>query len=400
MSELKKRMIAGKKLDLLNYVRLHEPVSRTDICNNTSLSKPTVSRITDELVKKNLLIEITTSSMNTNIGRKPVLLRINEEAFYCIGLDIERTYIKGSILDINRNIVARKEYSIKYIKDEEEFKHSIKIVIEELIIQSNIDIDLILGIGIGVPCIVDYNKGILMDYYINKIPMKIMLKKYLEDSFSIPVYIDNNANICVLGEYWYGYGKGYQNIIYVMCNQGVGSGVIVEGNILRGKNSVAGEIGHQKVVQDGRICSCGRKGCLEAYCSTVAICKSVKDRLSKGEKSVIRKYIDNDYSKITYELINICAFNGDDLCKDVIDKADRILGIGISNIINILNPEIIIFSGELFRYRDDVIEMVKRYTREQLFSLIGEDTIFAYRKDEDILSGVSAAAMVFKNIFE
>ncbi|GKX32260.1 transcriptional regulator [Vallitalea longa] len=401
MYMINNKNLSGNKMILLNYVRINELVSRTDICNNTLLSKPTVSRITDELVKNNLLIEVADSYVtNANIGRKPILLKINPKAFYCVGIDIERTSIKGAVLDINRNIITRKEESIKYIKDDNEFMKDVKNVIEKLVIQSKINKQLILGIGISVPCTVDYNTGKLIDYSLNSIPKEIHLKKYLEDKLSIPVYIDNNANIRVLGEYWYGFGRGYKNIIYIMCNHGVGSGIIVEGNILRGKNSVAGEIGHQKIDKNGRTCTCGKKGCLEAYCGTEAICMNVKDELSKGMSSEIRDYICEDYRKITFELINKCASNKDNLCSNILDKAEQTLGIGIANLINILNPEIIICSGEFFKYREDVMERVKEHTKEQLFNLMGDDTRFAYRKDEDILSGVSPAALVFKNTFD
>lgn len=400
MYKINNKSVDGNKMTLLNYVRVNEPVSRTDICNNTSLSKPTVSRITEELVKNDLLIEYNESvSTNSSIGRKPVLLTINPKAFYSVGIDIERTSIKGSVVDINRNIIARKEQSIRYIKNENEFMDNVKNVIEKLILESKVNDDCILGIGISVPCTVNYNKGVLIDYDINSIPKEINLKKYLEDNLSIPVYIDNNANIRVLGEYWYGLGKGYENIIYIMCNHGVGSGIIVEGNILRGKNSVAGEIGHQKIEKNGRTCTCGKKGCLEAYCGTQSICMTVKDKLNKGERSLITDYIHEDDNKITFELINKCASNNDNLCKDVLKQAKQTLGMGISNLINILNPEIIICSGEFFKYRENVLMRVEKYTKEQLFNLMGDDTVFAYRKHEDILTGVSAAALVFKNTF-
>ncbi|GMQ59042.1 ROK family transcriptional regulator [Vallitalea sediminicola] len=400
MVAINNKSIDGNRKILLNYIRENEPVSRTDACNNTSLSKPTVSRIVDELVKSDILIETGEAGTdNTTVGRKPVLLKVNEEAFYCIGLDITRTCIKGAILDINRNIIARKEESLRYIKEEKEFLGNVEKIIETLISQSGLSEDKILGIGIGVPCTVDYNTGILIDFNINRQPKKINLKKYLEGIFSLPVYIDNNANICVLDEYWYGYGKGYKNIIYIICNHGVGSGIIVEGNILRGKNSVAGEIGHQKIEQNGRICTCGKKGCLEAYCGTEAVETTVKDELNKGSKSIITDYVEEDCNQITFELINKCASNNDYLCSCVLDKAEKALGLGISNLINILNPDIIILSGEFFRYRDNVTDRIKMYAKEQLFNLVGDDTVFVHREDADILSGVSAATLVYKDIF-
>lgn len=398
--KINNKSIDGNRKVLLNYIRENEPVSRTDVWNNTALSKPTVTRIVDELIKSDILLETGEAGTdNTTVGRKPILLKVNPKAFYCIGLDITRTLIKGSILDINRNIIARKEESVRYIKEEKEFLDNVKTVIEKLISQSGLDEDKILGIGIGVPCTVDYKTGILMDYNINKEPRQINLKEYLEEIFKLPVFIDNNANISVLGEYWYGYGKGYRNIIYIMCNQGVGSGIIVEGNILRGKNSVAGEIGHQKIEQDGRLCTCGKKGCLEAYCGTEAIETEVKDELTRGSKSIITDYIGEDYDQITFELINKCASNNDKLCSNVLDKAEKTLGLGVSNIINILNPDMVILSGEFFRYRDNITDRIELYAKDQLFNLVGEDTLFVHTQDADIVNGVSAGTLVYKDIF-
>lgn len=397
MITVNNKSIIGNRKILLNYIRVNEPVSRTDVYQNTPLSKPTVSRIVDDLVKSNILMEIGVDQ--TAVGRKPISLKVNPKAFYCIGLNITRKYVKGAILDIDRNIAARKEESIRYVKDEKELLEVVKKVIEKLISHSELSIHNIIGIGIGVPCIVDYETGSLVDFDLKKDLRVVQLKQYLEEAFSLPVYMDNNANTRVMGEYWYGYGKGHKNIIYAMCNDGIGSGIIAEGNILRGKNSVAGEIGHQKVEINGRSCTCGKKGCLEAYCSTDAVEATVKDELKKGTRSIITDYINEDFDSITFELISKCTSDMDTLCSDIIDKAEKILGLGIANIINILNPDIIIFSGEFFKYREGVLDRVKAYASELVIHSVGEDTIFIHREAEDILGEASAATLVYKDIF-
>lgn len=383
---------------IINYIRLNGPVSRTDIFANTPISKATVTRIVEELVKDDIVVEVGVE--NTEIGRKPVYLKINPKAYCCIGIDLKRRSIKVAAFDLDRNVLCKSKESLKYITTEQELLQAIQKVINSILETMHLNKDKIIGIGIGAPGIVDFKEGILVNFNKKHRLVNIKLKQFLENKFNIPVYIDNNPNTKVLGEYWHRNRSNYESIVYVVCNDGIGSGIIVDGHVLRGKNNSAGEIGHVKVIIDGKQCGCGKCGCLEAYCSTDEIEKEVIGELEKGNKSLVTDYIGQQFEKITYELISKCTGLGDEVCSRVIDKAQKILGISISNIINLINPDIIILAGEFFEYDRRSVENVKNYAmKEVLIDSVGDDIQFIHRKLEDEFNEIGAATLVYNTIF-
>lgn len=387
------------KLKILNFIRLNSPVSRTDIYERTEISKPTVTRIIEDLIKKGLITEIGTAE--SNAGRKPVNLVLVEDAFYCIGVNISRHTLSASLVNLGMKIVKTNTLSIKNIKDTNSFLNIVYNTIRELIDSSKIPHSKILGLGIGVPGVVDFQKGIIKHLSISHTLQEVPLGSYLENLLELKVLVDNNANTRALGEYWYGLGTGYKNIVYLACNEGIGSGIIVEGNILRGKNNITSGLGHMIVKIDGAKCNCGGSGCIEAYSSIEAIESAAKEAVLRGSNSLLLPKIGSveNIDKIDFSLIAKCADNGDDLCTKILWEAASVLGAGVANLIGIFNPEIIIFSGSVFDKSSYFYDLVKQSTRQKLFNPLAQDILFTQRKTGDILYGIGAATMIFKEFF-
>lgn len=389
------------KIKIINYIRIKGATSRTDIYKDTAISKPTVTRIIDQLLQEGLVIETGIGDGEAEVGRKPVQIEINSSAYYCIGINISHNHLRASIVDLAMNIVGKKTIRIMEITEVNEFKETVLNCIMELLADfKDIEKNKILGIGIGVPGSVDYDKGIILAFASKPNIINVDLKNYIEKKLGLQVFIDNNANTRALGEYWYGYGANFKNIIFAVCSEGIGSGIIADGNILRGKHNVTGEFGHMCISIGGRKCSCGKYGCVEAYCSLDAIENTTKDALKKGRKSLLVDLVKGDIDAIDYKLVCKCADSGDLLSKERLDEAACFLSAGLANTIQIINPEIVILSGELFDASNYFYELVKEYTKEKLSNSLTQDVIFVNRKVRDNLYETGAATLVYKWFFK
>lgn len=389
------------KTRILNYIRINKAVSRTDICKNTNISKPTVTRVVEQLLNEGLVIESDVVTAESEVGRKPVNIKINPSARYCIGINISKKNIRASVIDLSMNIVLKKTTSIRDVTEVDDFNNTVLNCINGLLDSvKNIDRSKILGIGIGVPGNVDYNRGVIVEFASKPNIVNVKLKEYIEERLNLKVFIDNNAKTRALGEYWYGYGIGYKNIIFVVCSEGIGSGIIADGNILRGKNNETGEFGHMNVKIDGKKCNCGKYGCVEAYCTLESIENTVKSFLKQGRKSVLNELVHGNIELIDYKMVCKAACEGDMLCKECLEEAACFLGTGVANTIRIIDPEIVILSGELFDESEQFYELTKEYTKEKLSKAAAKSIVFVNRRVRDSLYEIGAATLVYKRFFQ
>ena len=386
------------KREILNHIRKSGPVSRTEIYEKTNISKPTVTRVIEELIKEGIIKE--TGVGESLVGRRPVNIELNPDACYCIGVNISRNSINASVVNIGMNVVLSKSASIKGINSVSVFEDTVLQIVRNLIKESGIDREKILGIGIGVPGIVDYREGVILDFALVHNLTDVHLGEYLQGKLGLRVFIDNNANTRALGEYWYGYGAGFNSIIFVICSEGVGSGIITDGMLLRSNNNVISGLGHMTVNVDGRKCSCGKYGCIEAYCSTEAVERITGEALKRGRESMLMEKVDKGIEAIDYRTICKSAGEGDPLCIERLDETAFILSTGLSNLIGIFNPEIIILSGNLFDASDYFYKSVVEMTRQKLFKPLFKNIAFRKRNVKDSLYEIGAATMVLKDFFK
>ncbi|WP_088186483.1 ROK family transcriptional regulator [Desulfosporosinus sp. FKA] len=383
---------------ILNFIRKHKTVSRTDIYKMTHISKPTVTRIIEDLLASKVIRE--SGLGDAGIGRRPVNLELNASAYYAIGVNISKRALNIHMVDLSMNVVGRKTVSLNFICNNEQFIETLIKAIKELINESRIDFNRILGIGVGARGMVNYQKGIIVDFSPSRTLHNITIKEHLENEFKLKVFLDNNAHTRVLGEYWYGYGIGYKDVVYIICNEGIGCGVITEGRIVRGKNNATQGLGHMKVDINGRQCSCGSFGCIESQCSTEAIEEIAKEGLRRGRKSILTERVDRDYESLNYKIICQCAEEGDLFSLQLLEEAARYLSTGISNLVGVFNPEIIILSGTLFDASDFFYQTVVKMTEQKIVSPLARDVLFKKRRISDNLYEAGAATMVFRDFFK
>jgi predicted NBD/HSP70 family sugar kinase len=300
-----------------------EPISRADIAQQTGLNKATVSSLVNELLSKDLVYE--SGPGESSGGRRPVLLHYNVNAGYSIGIDLGVNYILGVVTDLKGKILLEKTVKVN--------EHTFLDVIEQIkqVINSLIK-DLpqtpygIIGIGLGIPGIVDKQGEIRVAPNLGW--KNCDIKTLLEKEFQVPVIIENEANAGAYGEKQFGVGQDYKNIVYVSAGIGIGVGLILNNELYQGLHGFSGEMGHMVINMNGVPCSCGSKGCWEAYASEHALLKRA------GSDSTLESLIDK-------------AQNQDEKAIALFKETGQYIGYGINNIINTFNPEQIIIGNRL-----------------------------------------------------
>jgi len=258
-----------------------------------------------------------------------------------VGLDIGGTKIDAGILDTSGKILKKIRIYTEAHEGLDAVIQRIYAVIDTVTegIKSSI-----CGIGIGVPGQVDVKNGIVV-FAPNMGWKNVEIRKLIQERYKLPVEIENDANCGALAEAKLGAGSGIDNLVWITVGTGVGGGIIIDGKLLQGANFAGGEIGHMIIEENGLVCGCGNRGCLEALAAGPAIIHQMKEKITAGTQTAVLKMIDNDIDKITVGVIAKAADLGDNLSHKVLNRAGEYLGLGVVSLANILNPEAIILGG-------------------------------------------------------
>jgi glucokinase len=288
-----------------------------------------------------------------------------------IGVDIGGTNVKIALVDLKGHIVysnsvpTRAEMGYAYTIE------NIKTTIKECLKETKNPIENIIGIGFGLPGQIDSKKGIVK--LLPNIPgwVNVPLAEMIEKEFSVPVKIDNDVRVATLGELNFGAGKGCQNLICITVGTGVGAGLVVNGQIVRGASMAAGEIGHLIVEKNnGEICGCGNTGCLEAYASGPSIVKMAYDYIMGGKSTKFKELAVN--GPITPYMVYEAAKLGDAVAKRIFLIVGESLGTALASVVNLLNPEKIIIGGGVGQAGDLLFDSIRETIDKRALSVSAE----------------------------
>ncbi|MFQ5455506.1 MAG: ROK family protein [Nitrospirota bacterium] len=214
----------------------------------------------------------------------------------------------------------------------------------------------ILGIGIGIPGFFMIKRGILHSSPNFPGWKMVPIKRLIQDEIDIPIFVENDANAATFGEFWAGAGKGVKNLIFLGLGTGVGGGIIIDGEILHGSSGIGGEVGHLIVDPEGPICGCGNHGCIESYASATGIVNNYKIKIEDSNY---------DLSDLTAKKVFLMAQKGDRRAKEVFQNMGRYLGIAITSLINLLNPDMVIIGGGVLTSWELFINITKKEIKKR-----------------------------------
>lgn len=294
---------------------------------------------------------------------------------YYMGIDLGGTNTKIGILDIEGNIY--KSTSIKTLSSNGAQKTLERIweASKELAKDLQIDISNIKGIGIGIPGpVIDQS---IVAFFAN-FPWgeNVNIKKMMEDISGIETKLDNDVNIIALGEAKFGAAKGSRASVTIALGTGIGGGIYIDGHLISGFNGAGGEVGHIKLVKDGRLCGCGQKGCFEAYASATGLIREATSRLIVNKNNLLYTIIEGKIDSLEAKDIFDAAKEGDKFSLSLVDYEAEYLAMGIGNILNIINPEIVVLSGGVALAGDILMNPLKEKLKKYALPVVVKDIKF------------------------
>jgi len=331
-------MRAINRSKILETIRTIGMISRIDIARNTGLSQALVTGLTADLIKEGLILEKQSGEYEG--GRPPMLLALNPEGAFVVGVNLSVTELSVVIVNFEGVVVASHAQPLAPTRHSvSEIAVSVVRAVQACIWEANFAKEQVSGVGIGLPGLVDPDSG-----HIRFLPnygwQNVNLKELVQSKLNHPCYIDNSSNTLALAEQWFGEGKGIDNFLVVTIENGVGLGAVINGSIYRGQEGIAGEFGHITLNPDGPECRCGKKGCVEAYAGKIAIMRDARQAALDGQWDC------ENPEHFTYEDVVGAAQNGAVVLRQLFDRAGRMLGVGISHLITLFNPTKIIVTGQ------------------------------------------------------
>ncbi len=327
-----------QKKQVLKALYFGGAMSNAEIGKQLGVSAPKMNELLRELIQDNLVKDLGPGTSSG--GRRPSIFGLVKNGFYLVGISIGIYKTGIAIFDASNNEVYTKIFSVKIEKNIQVFK-KIKGHLDEVIEKSGINPSKIIAGGIEMPGLVNSEKGINKTYF----PEYDNLHELIGQLFPFPMFFENDAKVRAYAEKHFGLAKKVDHALILNIDWGVGMGIIVEGNLYRGNAGFAGEFGHLPIVENGILCKCGKKGCLETVASATAIVRMAKEGILEGNSSLINEYTGDSVESIEiYHVIN-AAKAGDQFAISILSNVAHWIGKGIVFLIQIFNPEAIVLEG-------------------------------------------------------
>ncbi|NEW08351.1 ROK family transcriptional regulator [Paenibacillus sp. SYP-B3998] len=363
---------------ILEIIKKKRPISRAEITKITKLSPTSVGRIVAELCEQGLVRETALTSVG--VGRKAIMLDIDPQAVYTFGVDIGKKAIKFGVMEFSGKLLHEQRVEHIALQTTPEVTASVIFETINLIIENKqLDKSKIIGIGIGVPGVIDHERGIVQ--YSSTLGWRaVPIARLIQDKLPIPTVIDNDLKVKILAEFLLGSARGSKKTALIELGSGVGSSLIIDGEIFRGGSNSAGELGHTTLDPNGNLCECGKRGCLQTYIDESAILH---------EANRIKETTD-------IEQLFAAVQNEENWAQDIISRTSLYIGIAINNIVCMYNPDAVILCGDLVEKHSEIVPLIE----EQCAQVVWEpfrDTFKILTSELKAKSIVVGAAMLVMN---
>lgn len=392
-NQILKKYLHEKKI--INILYKGGPKSNKQISNYINLSPPTITRLLNNLISEGLVKDFGMG--DSDGGRKPNIYGINPDSRYILGIDIGRNIRRFALLNFHNEFVTELVCLPGKLENDPETVNHVYHQSLKIIKEAGIDYNKIMGIGIVMPGLINTRTGRSYSYlnYTDK-----PVSQLFEEKFKLPVFTENDSNLMALGEHAFGLAKGKENVLCLTLVSGVGMGLILNGKLYSGKSGFAGEFGHIIIEENGLLCTCGKKGCLETLASEEALVRMAKEGLEKGCTSIIIDIADNKLANITPEVILKAAGKEDHFAIEILSKVGHYLGKGIATLIHLYNPEMIIIGGKMAKAGQYLTDSIKQTLNIRTISQIREDTKIVTSELGEKASVLGATSLAMQRILQ
>jgi predicted NBD/HSP70 family sugar kinase len=328
------------KKSVLKELYFNGSLSCIEISFKIKKSIPVTSNIISELIAEGLVKE--TGLAPSSGGRRPLMYALQEDQIYTISIAMDQLVTRIALMDMHNKPVGRIEKFKLPLHNNPDALSFLAQKIKEIVDNASVSKSKIMGVGIGMPGFIDFQKGV--NYTFLEIKDKTIIE-YLSEEIKLPVFIDNDSSLIALAELRFGCMHHKKNVMVINIGWGVGLGLILNGELFRGHNGFAGEFSHIPIFDNNKLCECGKTGCLETETSLLVLIEKAVAGLKEGRLSSLPSNFPGDYYEQDYESIITAALKGDQFVVELFSESGYNIGRGIAILIHLLNPELIVLSG-------------------------------------------------------
>jgi glucokinase len=318
---------------------------------------------------------------------------------YFVGVDLGGTKILAGVFDATLNCLGRVKLSTKSERGAEEVIGRIARCVRDAVDEYDLDLKQIRAIGVGAPGTVDAEAGRVL-FAPNLQWEDVALKKNLEKQLGVPVFVENDANAAVLGIYETELGAKPRHVVGIFLGTGIGGGLIMDGKLYSGFTGTAGEIGHMVLQVGGPKCNCGSRGCFEALASRTAIFRRLTEAVSDGKKTVLTESLGPDLKDLRSGDLRKAIKKGDKLVEGIVEEAAEYTGVAVANLINLLNPQVVVLGGGVIdALGDEMMAIVLETARDYSLEAASKGVeILASKKGDD--AGITGGAVLARRLWK
>ena len=350
---------------VMRTIFAQDSISRADIARATNLTRTTVSNVVAVLLNEGLVEEVGFGSSQG--GKSPILLSIAADSRLLVGLNLGQDKFIGAVVNLRGEIKDIVEVPVENNNGEQALQLVYQIL-DQLIKKRK---KSIVGIGIGAPGLINTREGIVLNS-VNLDWQDLPLAQLIQKRYGLHVSVLNDSQATAIGEYVYGGNhKEFTNMIVVNVKHGIGAGILISGRLFQGDGGGAGEIGHIVVQENGSLCRCGRRGCLETVASASAVLQRMQILACQGANALLL----NNSRAITSDTIETAFKSGDALTRQVVLNAGHYLGISLASLIGTLNIQKIVLTGDMTRFGPAWFEAVQTAMHDAALTRMAQDTI-------------------------
>lgn len=374
---------------IVSHLYYNGSTSIAEIVKSVNISQPLVASLIEDLIGFGVLLE---NGIGESVGgRRPSLFSVNPKYQFVVGIDINLHTLNLAVFDLNNQLVHREEYKEFELENSSKYTDLLTEKVQLLLAKASIPNEKILAVGFSIPGLVDGENGLS---YTHLSFSEIGLSSYLSKKIGSLVLMDNDARTMALAEKAFGKAKGKKNVLCLNLSNGIGLGMILNGELHSGKNGFAGEFGHILIDPDGKICHCGKIGCLETLISGKLLVNKIKEAVSNGQASLLANYAEQGRNidlRAVVEAIN----SGDQFAIDQLNQMCEYLGKGLVTLVHLLNPEMIIMGGRLAQAGKYIISPVSMWMNKYAMDRISSETelVTSDLLDDAALFGTMANVM-------
>lgn len=315
-------------------------LSSTDLSARMGKSIPHVMKVIDDLIVDGSIAE--SGYAPSSGGRRPVIYALRPDAIYILSVSMDQMFTRIALIDIeNKPVTPVKEFELPLVNNPDAVVQLAENMLE-VIKDSGVDRNKIIGAGIGMPGFVDFKNGINYSFLYAG---KKTITQYLTDELNLPVYIDNDSSLIALAEFNFGAARQKKNAVVVNIGWGIGLGMILNGELFRGHDGFAGEFSHIPIFNNNKLCSCGKSGCLETEASLLVVIEKAAQGLKSGRLSALEKNFPSGHAEADWDAIVKAAHKGDRFVIELLSQIGYDIGKAVAILIHLMNPECVVLSG-------------------------------------------------------